>query len=351
MEINKAIEYIENSFLKELLANQNITDISYNGEYIFYQDNLKGRMRSNIDISEKEAFDFIRQIANLTDSQFSYVDPILDISVDRYRINATHFAFTRKKRKKTINFSIRIGFNTLRIKDNEEFIPHKCIELIKLYINNQYSVVIGGLTSSGKTELQKFILSIFNNNSRVIVIDNVDELDSDFINKNIDLQTWLNLDFNKKISFSSLIKNALRNNPDYLIVSEARGEEMLDILNGAMSGHPTITTIHAKDIYMMYNRMTRMCMLANQTLKFDETLVDIYEHFKLIIHVKKEIKENGEILRYVDSIATNRFNKVKVLYKYPNIFYPLPNQLKHDLLLNDEEFNKLNIYWENNNAD
>lgn len=35
MEVNKAKEYIENSFLKELIDNPNITDISYNGEYIY----------------------------------------------------------------------------------------------------------------------------------------------------------------------------------------------------------------------------------------------------------------------------------------------------------------------------
>lgn len=341
MEVNKAKEYIENSFLKELIDNPNITDISYNGEYIYYQDNLKGRMRSSIEISEKEVFDFLRQLANLSDSQFSYVDPILDISVDRYRINATHYAFSRKKRRKTINFSIRIGFDSLRIHDDGKFIPKKCLELINLYITNQFSIVIGGLTSSGKTELQKYLLSKFKESSRVIVIDNVDELDSDFINQNIDLQTWLNLDNNKKITFDILIKNALRNNPDYLVVSEARGEEMLPILNGAMSGHPTITTIHAKDIYSMYNRMSRMCMLANQALKFEETLIDIYDHFKLIIHVKKEVVEGNKIIRYVDSIATNRFNKIKLLYKYPNKFFSLPKQLKYDCALDDETFNRI----------
>ena len=116
---------------------------------------------------------------------------------------------------------------------------------------------------------------------------------------------------------------------------------MLPILNGAMSGHPTITTIHAKDIYSMYNRMSRMCMLANQALKFEETLIDIYDHFKLIIHVKKEVVEGNKIIRYVDSIATNRFNKIKLLYKYPNKFFSLPKQLKYDCALDDETFNKI----------
>lgn len=342
------IEFIENSFLKELISNKNITDISYNGEFIFYQDNEKGRKKSNITVTVKEAYDFIRQIANLSDSQFSYTDPILDISVGRYRINATHYAFSRKKREKTINFAIRVGFNELRIKNDGSFLPKKCVNLIDKFLINNNSIVIGGLTSSGKTELQKFLVSKLKPATRIIVIDSVDELDVDYINNEIDIQTWLNLEKDKNVNFDILIKNALRSNPDYLIVSEARGEEMLAILNSAMSGHPTITTVHSKTIKTMYSRLTRLSMLKNQNLKYDETLIDIYDHFKLLIHVKKVFKENGQVIRYVDSIATNRYNKIYYLYTFPNRFAKLPNSLRVDLNMSDEEFLKFKEEWETN---
>ena len=94
----KLLEYIETSFLKDLLANENITDISFNGEEIYYKDNLKGRVKSEISISSNEAYSFLRQIANLTDSQFSFTNPILDVSVGRYRINGTHSSISRKNR-------------------------------------------------------------------------------------------------------------------------------------------------------------------------------------------------------------------------------------------------------------
>ena len=350
MECDKVLEFIENSFLKDLLNNKNITDISYNGETIYYQDNLKGRIKSLIEVNSKEAYDFIRQIANLSDAQFSYTDPLLDISVGKYRINATHYAISRKKREKSISFSIRIGFNELRIKNDNSFITNKCNDLINIFLKNNNSIIIGGLTSSGKTELQKYLISTLKPATRIIVIDNVDELDIDYINSSLDIQTWLNLEKDKKISFDLLVKNALRNNPDYLIVSEARGEEMLSILNSAMSGHPTITTIHSKNIMNMYSRITRMAMLKNQALKFDETFIDVLDQFKLIIHVKKEIKENNTIKRYIDSIATNRFNKIRILYRYPNYYYKLPNSIKYDLNLSNDEFNSLKEKWEDNYA-
>jgi hypothetical protein len=75
--------------------------------------------------------------------------------------------------------------------------------------------------------------------SRVIVIDNVEELDL-VKNPKIDLSMWLVNESVKDASFSALIKNALRNNPDYIMVAEARGGEMLAALVSAMSGHPNM---------------------------------------------------------------------------------------------------------------
>ena len=48
MEVNKAKEYIENSFLKELIDNPNITDISYtNGGQVWLKTLDKGVYQVN----------------------------------------------------------------------------------------------------------------------------------------------------------------------------------------------------------------------------------------------------------------------------------------------------------------
>lgn len=341
----KLDQFFKRCFLKDLLFQDSITDISYNGESIFFQDNVKGRLKFDKEISSKEAYEFIRQIANLTDSQFSVSSPILDISIDKYRINAIHYALARKNRSQAINFSIRIGYLSLRIKDDDSFIPKKAVSLIDLFIKNKQSIVIGGQTSSGKTELQKFILSRLSENTRIIILDNVEELETDDFLKNIDSQTWL-LKNTASLTFDDLIKNALRNNPDWLIVSEARGKEMLSILNSAMSGHPTISTIHAKDASFIYRRMGRMCMLKNENLKFEEVLEDIYDHFKLVIYVSKEVNDLGLIYRHVDKIATNINNKYYELYSYPSTYYPLPFELKMELKLSTKDFNNFNLLWQ-----
>lgn len=337
----KLIEFIENSFLKELLERESITDISFNGEKLFYQDNLSGRLQSDLVVTNDEVYAFLRQIANLTDQQFSIANPILDVSVGRYRISALHSSLARKNRDKVFNFSIRLGYDKLRIKDDGSFINKRALSLLDEAINKKCSIVIAGKTSTGKTEFQKFLISRMNENTRIILIDNINEFETNYFKDNLDSQTWLVN--NQKNNFDDLIKNALRNNPDWLVVGEARGEEMKACLNSTMSGSPTITTMHARDSESIYHRIARMCMINSKNLVFEETLEDVKEHFKFLVYVKKVFDEKTKsYVRYVDSISTNDKGKFLEVYKYPSTFRKLPTDMRTLFEMSLIEFNKFN---------
>lgn len=337
----KLIEFIENSFLKELLERESITDISFNGEKLFYQDNLSGRLQSDLVVTNDEVYGFLRQIANLTDQQFSIANPILDVSVGRYRISALHSSLARKNRDKVFNFSIRLGYDKLRIKDDGSFINKRALSLLDEAINKKCSIVIAGKTGTGKTEFQKFLISRMNENTRIILIDNINEFETNYFKDNLDSQTWLVN--NQKNNFDDLIKNALRNNPDWLVVGEARGEEMKACLNSTMSGSPTITTMHARDSESIYHRIARMCMINSKNLVFEETLEDVKEHFKFLVYVKKIFDEKTKsYVRYVDSISTNDKGKFLEVYKYPSTFRKLPAEMRTLFEMSLIEFNKFN---------
>lgn len=81
---DKLVTYIENSFLSPLLVDKDITDISYNGVSFFYVHNEKGRLKADIKVSNDVVMDFIRQIANFSEKQFSYTVPMLDVSIGKY---------------------------------------------------------------------------------------------------------------------------------------------------------------------------------------------------------------------------------------------------------------------------
>ncbi len=303
MDVNKTIDFLESSFLSTLLLNPNVTDISFNGQSIYYLDNLKGRMLSNIVVDSNDIKDFLRQIANLCEKQFSYQTPILDLSVGRYRINAVHQSIARKNNDQCLTFSIRLASKKPIITNDSEMLTKELIALFNVLLDSNLSIVIGGLTGSGKTEFQKYLISQIKTYSRLIIIDNVLELDN-LINQNkLDLNTWQVDEKNQSSSIQLLVKNALRSNPDWLIVAESRGKEMLEVLNSAMTGHPIITTIHALDIDSMPHRIARMVMMAEEKMDFDSLMFDIHYHFRIYVYLKREMDNYGLVHRYIEEVS------------------------------------------------
>ena len=303
MDVKKLTDYLESSFLKDLLSLDSVTDISYNGDNIYYIDNRYGRLRRDVEVEPQLVKDFIRQIANLSEKQFSYQSPELDVSFGKYRLSALHQSICRKNNVECVCFSIRIASSKLRIEENEQFFPREVIELLDVLIDSNVSIVIGGLTGSGKTELQKYLITRMRENTRTIVIDNILELDQLKINKNLDFNIWQVDENRSKASIQSLVRTALRSNPDWLIVAESRGKEMLEVLNSSLTGHPIITTLHAFDIESMPYRMVRMVMMNEQKMDFNDVYQDIAYHMRFYIYMKRKYLNNGAVLRYISSIA------------------------------------------------
>lgn len=300
--IKRLVEYIESSFLKDLLGEENITDVSFNGSGLFIQHNLFGRKEYNRVVTAEEVFDFLRHIANLGEKHFSYSEPLLDLSFGRYRLNAVHYSLGRVQNDKAATFSLRIASDTPRINLDGAFMPNAIATLLKILIHSGQSIVIGGQTGTGKTELQKFLLRQIQDNKRVIVIDNVQELTYLHINHSLDITSWQVNDYVPHGSFQELIRNALRSHPDWLIVAESRGKEMIEILNAAMTGHPVITTIHAKNATTMINRMVRMVLMNGAASRYEEIYDDIGEHFRYYLFLNKSIDSNGRISRYLETV-------------------------------------------------
>lgn len=315
--VDKLINYIENSFLGHLLTDENITDISYNGEKIFYQHNFKGRLLSDINVSKDEVHDFLRQIANYSEQQFSFTSPILDIKVGRYRINAVFSSLVRVEDEKAYSFSIRISSIYNRIASDNNFLDDEAKEILNQMVKEESSIIIGGKVNVGKTELQKYLLMLLKPNSRIITIDNIQELENVRLNKTLDVTSWKVNERNDFSSINNLVKNALRSNPDWLIVSESRGKEMKEILNSAMSGHPIITTMHAKSVLTIPHRIVRMIMMNDNIESYDDILGDVYEHFPNYIYLEKYLDEKGNIHRYLSTIAKYNFSNksLEIIYQ------------------------------------
>lgn len=303
MDKNTLINYIESSFIKDIISDNDVTDISYNGRDIFYVNNMKGNIKSEIKITQIEAKDFTRNIANISEKQFNFLHPILDVNIGRYRINAVYNSIGRVVEDECITFAIRIASLTPKITSNHKFMLEEVEELFNALLLSHYSIVICGVPGVGKTEFQKYLLSLINQDERIIIIDNTIELSFIQRDGSRDITLWQADEYNEEANISSLIKNGLRNNPDWMIVSEARGKEMNDVLVSAVTGVPIITTIHSLDAFNAPVRMAKAIMLSDKKIDYQDTLNNIYEHFKIFVHLKKYKNSKNNIVRYISSIV------------------------------------------------
>jgi pilus assembly protein CpaF len=295
-ETQKAKVLLESSFLEPLLKDPSITDISYNGQSIYYQSSMFGRQKAEIEIPFEQVFQLLKQLANLTHHSFSYAEPILDISVGPYRMHAVGEAIARKMYEKTLTFSLRI---------HQPFDPQSLLflhpnshwrRLMIALLKSHTSIVISGITGVGKTQIQKELLSLMEPKTRVILIDNILELDGVEFN-HLDLTIWQEKETAK---ISSLLTAALRSHPDWLIIAEARGQEFKDVFSSVVTGHPLITTIHSKDVLDAHIRMGMMILQSNPE-RSEELVFQLKHFFPCVLHVRKE-SINGKMIRFIDSI-------------------------------------------------
>lgn len=311
---DRCSEFLEASFLAPLLKNGDTTDISYNGEDFFVMDNFRGRRKADLKISKEEVGDFLRQIANFSERQFSYLSPILDVSFSNYRLNATFLSTVRVKNEKSYSFSLRIGKQGSAVVGNESFFEGQSKQILLDLLKNGDSIIIGGDTGSGKTELQKYLLMNLAPATRVLVIDNVEELELCRDRDDIDMTTWLVDEKNPQSTFSSLIRNALRNNPDYIVLAESRGKEMMEAIHCAMSGHPLIITLHSFSLEQMPSRVARLAMQSNSNLVYSEILEDVRLCMQTYVFLEKEIQK-GQVLRRISGIGRiNKKGEWQILY-------------------------------------
>lgn len=307
MKTMTVLDFLQNSFLKPLLEREDVTDISFNGNAFYFQSNRFGRQPFPLDIPREAIFDFVLQLANLSDHHFSLSAPILDLSVERYRFHALGPTISRSGFQKATSFSLRIS----RFNSKPFEYPNEALAVLQEAVCQRRSIFIFGTTGTGKTELQKKILLSLEANARVIVIDNALELDGLQSVQGLDLNLW---QCSEKFPPATLIESALRSHPDWLLIAEARGAEMRDVLHAALTGHPVITTLHGRDIESLPARLTRMVLSATPQGRYDETLQDIVSVFQRFVWLKKRHSPSGEIERFIAKIYGYHAAKWEVLY-------------------------------------
>lgn len=257
--------YIERNYvgygkIDALMRDRQIEDISCNGQgvpiYLFHQKYQN--VKTNITYEkEDELNSAVVRLAQRGGKHISIASPISSATLpDGSRIEAT---LGREVTTRGSSFSIRkfkpdpftpidlIRYNTM---------PADILAYLWIAIENNKNLIFAGGTASGKTSSLNSISLFIPKNSKVITIEDTRELT--LYNSNWIAGVTRNApseSMSGEIGMFDLLKAALRQRPEYIIVGEVRGKEALTLFQAMNTGHTTYSTMHAGSIQGVVNRL------------------------------------------------------------------------------------------------
>lgn len=325
-----------NSFLRPYLLKEHTTDVNYNGTTLMVQDNKKGRYKPKEQPTHMEVYNLGKKIADIQGKEFTNSDPILDTDLSYLRVNFVHQSVSPSG----CTFAIRVSKPKLAITDLDSFANEDVGKLLSVLVKGDFNLIISGRTGTGKTELQKLLVSYVDDYKKITLME--DTMDSHIkeLYPKKDINSWRTLtesSRDKKINFHDLNKAGLRNNPDWMIIAETRGSEAYDMLESALTGHSIITTIHAKGAEAIPNRIISM---VGQNYEVNEVLLgqDIVNTFKFGVYLTMEFEEGG-IKRYIREIVeytgfSEKGTEFTPLYQVKKIYDEQKNEYKNTIVTN-----------------
>lgn len=112
-------------------------------------------------------------------------------------------------------------------------------------IEQDETILVAGAPGAGKTTLVNCLLREVSPASRVVTCEEVFEIDADLPDLTQMQTREAGLDGGAAITVRDLVREALRQRPDRIVVGEVRGPEALDMLMALNAGCSGIATIHA----------------------------------------------------------------------------------------------------------
>lgn len=303
--VDKLLYYIVRDFLgfgkiDPIMKDHLIEDISADGVNIplYVWHRLYESLPTNVIFKdENELNSFVIRLAYLTRKSISIASPMLDASLpDGSRIQLTYgnevtrrgSTFTiRRFRVDPLTISDLITFNTL---------SSEMAAYFWYIIENRASVLVAGGVAAGKTSTLNCLSMFIKPELKVVSVEDTAEI-------NLPHENWIpsvvrtGCGFEDKstgaISLFDLLKAAVRQRPDYIIVGEVRGEEAYTLFQAMATGHLGMCTIHAESVGSVIHRLESEPMNIPLSLL---AMMDV-----IMVQIRTEI--DGKPARRVFSIA------------------------------------------------
>ncbi len=301
----RAIEYllirdkIDMGALKPFLSDPYIEDISCDGVGpIFIEHKIFKGLKSVIEFKvSSELDDFVIKIAERIKRPITYRNPVVDSTLpDGSRINIIYGTDISKHGS---NFTIRkvneVPLSILNIVENGG-IDYMAAAYLWICVEYGMSVFVSGETASGKTTLLNAITTFIPPENKIVSIEDTPEL-------NLPHRNWVrevalakgkgeSSGTSGEVTMYDLLKAALRQRPNQIIVGEIRGIEGSVAFSAMQTGHPVMSTFHAASVEKLIQR------LCGDPINIPKTYVD---NLNLIILTSAVKRPDGQTVRRMTS--------------------------------------------------
>jgi flagellar protein FlaI len=253
------INYIGYGKLDALMKDPMIEDISCVGADtpVFLYHRKYSNIETNITFGEEELNEMVLKLAQLTGKSISFGFPIM---------NATLPDGSRLETTLGKEVTTRGGTITIRKFREEPFSPSELIKYgtynveimayLWLAVENNKSIIFVGGTASGKTTTLNAVSLFIPSESKIITIEDTREIT--LFHKNwipgLVRETFSGQE-SQSIDMFELLRSALRQRPEYLILGEVRGKEAYTLFQAMSTGHTTYSTMHASSVQTAVNRL------------------------------------------------------------------------------------------------
>lgn len=248
-----------------------VEDISCDGPdipiYIWHRQ--RESIPTNVMFGESDLNSFVVRLAYLAGKHINIANPMLDASLpDGSRIQLT---YEREVTRKGSTFTIRrFRADPLTIPDliSLKTLSPEMGAWFWVVMERKTNILIGGGTASGKTTTLNSLSAFFPPDDKIITIEDTAEL-------NLPHQNWISsvarsgfgvTSSSAEISLFDLLKAAMRQRPDYIIVGEVRGDEAYTLFQAMATGHGGLSSIHCDSPLAALNRLESAPMNIPRTL-------------------------------------------------------------------------------------
>jgi pilus assembly protein CpaF len=202
----------------------------------------------------------------------------------------------------------RLAAGTMQELADLDFLSQAAADFLAACVRAGKNIVVCGRVSSGKTTLLNALGGAISGAERVVVCESSAELHLPQLLPNcIGYEARAgSADGLQPITLEDLVADALRMNPDRIIVGECRGPETMAMLWALATGHAGMTSVHGESAEHALTNLARFALTSAANIATEQAL-DWLREIDVVVHCDRPRSfANGErrfLPRRIDQIV------------------------------------------------